>query len=320
LILRDHALSTVEVGQPMELRHLRYFVAVAEELHFRRAAERLHIAQPPLSQQILAFEQELNVKLFFRTKRKVELSHAGQLLLDQARQILSLAERAAQTAQRAARGEIGHLAIGLSPTADLIVLPRILPEFRKRFPAIDLTLYGLSAKDQIAAIHENRLQVGLVRLPGDDKQLTAEPLMREPLIAVLPEGHRLASYQRIPISVIAAEPHVLFPRRNAPSYYDIIVTLYREAGSSLKVTQEVDTIQTTLSLVAAGLGVSIQPQSVRQLGRTGVVYRPLRGRVPYVEIGAIYRPGDRSEALQSFLTVARSIVWKGAGSRPTSSK
>jgi DNA-binding transcriptional LysR family regulator len=294
----------------MELRHLRYFVAVAEELHFRRAAERLHIAQPPLSQQILAFELELKVKLFNRTKRKVELTEAGVLLLDQARNILFLSDRAVLTAQRSARGEIGHLAIGLSPTADLIVLPRILPEFRKRFPAIDLTLYGLSAKDQIAAIHDNRLQVGLVRLPTDDKQLAFETLMREPLIAVLPEGHHLTSYQRIPINVMAGEPHILFPRRNAPGYYDIIVMLYREAGSSLKVTQEVDTIQTTLSLVAAGLGVSIQPASVRQLGRVGVVYRPLRGRVPHVEIGAVYRHDDRSEALQNFLTVARSIVWK----------
>lgn len=294
----------------MELRHLRYFIAVAEELHFRRAAERLHIAQPPLSQQIIALEEQLKVKLFFRTKRKVELTQAGQHLLDQARQILLLADLASQTAQRVGRGEIGHLAIGLSPTADLVVLPRILPVFRRRFPAIDLTLYALAAKDQITAIHEGRLQVGLVRLPVDDKQLAVETLLREPLVAVLPEGHRLASLQRIPINTIAAEPHVLFPRRNAPNYYDIIVTLYRQAGSSLKVIQEVETIQTTLGLVAAEVGVSIQPASVQQLGRTGVVYRPLRGRVPQVEIGAAYRRDDRSDALQNFLGVARSIVWK----------
>src|SRR5262245_1356583 len=295
----------------MELRHLRYFVAVAEELHFRRAAARLNIAQPPLSQQILSLEQELKVKLLFRTKRKVELTHAGRLFLDQARQILLLADRAMQTAQRAARGEIGHLAIGLSPSADLVVLPKILPEFRRRFPAIDLTLHSLAAKDQIVAIHEGRLQVGLVRLPVDDKQLAVETVMREPLVAVLPEGHRLAAYQRIPVRAIAVEPHVLYPRRNAPSYYDIVVMLYHQAGLSLRVVQEVDTIQTTLGLVAAGLGVSIQPASVQQLGRAGVVYRPLRGRVPHVEMGVIYRGDDRSETLRSFLSVARSISGKG---------
>jgi DNA-binding transcriptional LysR family regulator len=293
----------------MELRHLRYFVAVAEELHFRRAAERLHIAQPPLSQQIIALEKELKVKLLFRTKRKVELTQAGQLLLADARQILSLADRAVETARRASRGEIGHLAIGLLPSADLVVLPRILPVFRQRFPGIDLTLYSLTPKDQITAIHEGRLQAGLLRLPIDDKQLAVETLMREPLVAVLPEGHPLASQKHVSVEALAAEPHVLYPRRNSPAYYDIVVTLYHQAGFSLKVVQEVETIQTTLSLVAAGLGVSIQPSSIRQLGRVGVVYRPLRGRIPVVEMGIVYRPDDRSHTLQSFLSVARSIAW-----------
>jgi DNA-binding transcriptional LysR family regulator len=291
----------------VELRHLRYFTAVAEELHFTRAAARLRIAQPPLSQQIRALETELDAKLFFRTKRRVDLTPAGRLLLEHSRQILSLADRAAHSVGRASRGEVGHLVVALSPPADLLLIPSVLPVFCHRFPDVDLALYSMTEPQQLPAIRDGQVGVGILRLPIEDPHLVVEPVLRERLVVVLPEGHPLTARRRIPLRALAGEPHIFFRRHLSPRYYDLIVSLCHQAGFSLRIVHEVDVIQTTLALVAAGMGVAIQVASVQSLGRVGVVYRPLSGPIPDVELGVVYRRDDRSDTLQRFLTVVREM-------------
>src|SRR5262245_31720636 len=235
----------------MEFRHLRYFVAVAEELHFGRAAARLGIAQPPLSQQIRQLEQELEVTLFTRTKRRVELTQAGHMFLDDAREVLARAERAVRTAQRAGRGEIGQLAIGFVPSADLDILPRVLSVWRTSCPDVEVTLHELLSGAQVAAQHAGTIQIGFLRLPVDETGLLIEPIQREPLLAALPRTHRLAGSPSVRLGDLAGDTMVLFTRDVAPGYYDVFIAACRRAGFTPRLLHTVS-IQTNLGLVSAG--------------------------------------------------------------------
>jgi DNA-binding transcriptional LysR family regulator len=289
----------------MELRHLRYFVAVAEELHFGRAAARLRIAQPPLSQQIRSLEQELGVALFTRTTRRVELTPAGRALLPEARQVFEQTARAALTAQRASRGEIGRLAIGFVPSADLDLLPRVLRAWAVQAPHVEIELHAMLSGPQIDALRHGRIQVGFVRLPVDDGGVAVETIQREPLIAALPMAHRLARRARVRLADLKSDGMILFPRRMAPSYYDLLVSVCRHAGFTPRVLHETESMQTNIGLVAAGLGFSLHPASIRTLQRAGVVYRPLVPPVPHIEMAVAYVRDGRSAALEAFLRVVR---------------
>jgi DNA-binding transcriptional LysR family regulator len=293
----------------MELRHLRYFTAVAEELHFGRAAARLSMAQPPLSQQIRQLEQQLGVVLFNRTKRRVELTPAGRAFLEQVRAVFAQVERAVRAAQRASRGEIGHLGIGFVPSADLDLLPRVLRVWRARFPHVEMELHMLLPTEQVEALRDGRIQVGFMRLPVDDTGLVVETIQRERLVAVLPAVHRLARRARIRLIDLAADAMVLFPRAMAPGYYDLLMQACGRAGFVPRVLhEEAGSIQTNLALVAAGLGVTLMPASIRSLRRAGVVYRPLVAPVPIVEMAVAYAREDQSAALLAFLQVLRGVV------------
>lgn len=292
----------------MELRHLRYFVAVAEELHFGRAAERLRIAQPAVSKQIRDLEIDLGVQLLHRTKRRVQLSEAGQRFLDEARRTLTQAQLAVETVRRASRGEIGRLAIGFVPAADFSIFPRILPTFQSRFPTVQLTLHHLGVSEQLQAIHDGRLHVGIVRLPVDDRTVAVERILREPLVLAMSRGHRLSTLRTVPPRALEGERYILFPRYVAPGFYDEVVAFARRTGFSLNVTQEADHIQTNLTLIASGFGVSLMPASVQRLGHGGVTFRPLRSGIPYVELGLAYRRDSRSEVLGAFLEVVRKVM------------
>ena len=292
----------------MELRHLRYFTAVAEELHFGRAAARLHIAQPPLSQQIRRLEEELGVLLFNRTKRRVELTPAGRAFLPEVQRVFAQAERAVRTAQRTSRGEIGRLAIGFVASADLDILPRVLRAWRARFPHVEIELHGMLPGQQVDALHEGRIQVGFVRLPLEDSALIVEPIQREPLLAVLPARHRLAQRARVRVSDLGDDPVILFPRRMAPGYYDLFISTFRRAGCTPRVVHEVVTIQTIIGLVAAGLGVTLMPATIRNLRRDGVVYRPLAPPVPHAEMALAYVRDHSSAVLPAFLRTVRDVV------------
>jgi DNA-binding transcriptional LysR family regulator len=293
----------------MELRHLRYFVTVAEELHFGRAAARLHLSQPPLSMQVKALEAELGTRLLARTQRKVELTAAGEVFLRDAREILQRVEQAAGAARRAARGEIGALAVGFVTIADYNVLPSVLSAFRARNPAVGLTLREATTDVQLRDLAGEHLDVGFVLPPVGDQRICLLPLLREPLVAALPQHHPLAR-ARGPLGLARLKdtPFILFPRHMAPGLYDDVVSFCRRAGFNPRVEQEAIQMQTIVSLVSAGLGAALIPASMRNLGRTGVVYRPLRETSPLTEIALAWRQGDEQPALTRFLEAVRSVV------------
>jgi len=292
----------------MELRHLRYFLAVAEELHFSRAAARLRIAQPPLSQQIRQLEQELGVALFHRTNRRVEMTPAGRAFMDEVRRVFEQTELAVSTAQRAGRGEIGQLAIGFVPSADLDILPRVLRVWSTRFPAVGIGLHPLLPSAQTEALRDGRIQIGFVRLPVEAGGLVVETIQREPLLAVLPSGHRLARRSTVRLSELRNDPMIMFPRHTAPGYYDFLLAACRRAGFTPRALHEPGSVQTNLGLVSARLGVTLMPASIRNLARAGVVYRPLTPPVPHVEMAIAYRPDERSAVLPAFLQVLHGVV------------
>src|SRR3954471_10420153 len=259
----------------MELRHLRYFVVVAEELHFRRAAERLHMSQPPLSQQIRALEEEIGVQLFSRNQRRVELTAAGQSFLGRAREILEAVEDAARLARRVQRGEVGRLAVGFVGSAMYSVVPELLAALREHFPDVGLRLHELGTSEQLRQLEDGRLDIGFVRPARQWPGLTIEPVMSEPVIVALHDRHPLAAKPRLALSDLVGEPLVLLTRAGSPGLRDVLAGAIERIGGEEGIAQEVAEMQTVIGLVAAGVGVSLVPESVRTLVRGGVTYRPL---------------------------------------------
>ena len=289
----------------MELRHLRYFVTVAEELHFGRAAKKLHISQPPLSMQIRALEEELGVTLFNRTQRSVALTQAGNALLGEARHILARVDQAVLMTRRASRGEIGELAIGFISVADYNVLPVVLREFRRAFPLVNLTLRESTTDAQIRDLLAGRIDVGFVLPPINEASLESLPILREPLIAALPDKHPLARKAgKLALEKLKDAPFILFPRPYAPGLYDDIVSCCKAAGFSPRVEQEAIQMQTIVSLVSAELGVALIPASLTNLRRTGVTYKALKAGSPLTEVHLAWRRGDDLPALRVFVDVA----------------
>ena len=290
----------------MELRHLRYFLAVAEELHFSRAAARLHMAQPPLSQQIRRLEEELGVQLLARTKRRVELTGPGLQFLEDAREILARADQAVTRVQRSARGEVGQLRIGLvSSAAYGDTLPRLLRAYRERYPAVAITLLEMSTGEQLAALREDRIQVGFLRPPVGEPDIAITTVLREPLVAVLPAGHPLAASRRIPLAALAGDPFIMISRSHGLGILDLVTGACLRAGFEPRVAQEAKEIQTVVGFVAAGFGVSLLPATVRRLRHGGVAYPSLEPPEVQIEIAAAHRSQDPSPLLSAFLAVLR---------------
>ena len=294
----------------MELRHLRYFVAVAEELHFGRAANRVGIAQPPLSKQIQQLEDEIGVKLFKRTKRSVSLTHAGETFLKEARQALELSERAVRSARRADRGEIGRLVVGFVGSATYSFLPYALRSFRNRFPNVELVLLELTTYEQLDALHRKAVDAAFVRQPIKDDALFIETLFQESFIVALPSRHALASLKSIPLQMLAPEGFVMFSRQQGTTFYDQVVSLCHQAGFSPKVVQEAVQIPTVLGMVSAGMGVTLVPDSVQKLRLAGVVYRNLTQVDRTTELAMAYRRDDESPVLSAFLNVTRELAFQ----------
>lgn len=292
----------------MELRHLRYFVTVAEELHFGRAAERLFITQPPLSQQIQQLERELGVLLFQRTSRRVQLTPAGEVFLRDVKEILAGLDVAIQAAQRAARGETGWLGIGFAASATYDLLPAVLHDFRAQFPEVALSLLELNAVEQAEALRDRSIHVGFVRPYVAEAKVNVEAVLRESFLVALPEAHSLALYSDLSLAKLAEEPFVSFPEKPLPSYAEVVRTVCEESGFTPRVVQEVREMQTAISLVAAGMGIALLPASVQHLHRDGVVYRPLREPAPWTELTVVSRREDPSPVLQNFLAIVRQKV------------
>jgi DNA-binding transcriptional LysR family regulator len=292
----------------MELRHLRYFLAVADELHFGRAAARLHIAQPPLSQQIRQLEAELGYPLFLRTQRRVRLTEAGAAFRAEARALLERLEQAKAAAGRVARGEAGALAVGFIASATYALLPRLYRRFRERHPDVALGLEEMSTAEQVEALRAGRIQLGLARPPVGDDTLHVETLSEEPLVAALPARHPLAARKTLPLRALAHEPFILFPRQPRPGWIDVVQDACRAAGFRPAVAQEVLELSTAVTLVAAGIGVSLVPASAQGLRLDGVAYRPLRAPAPRTTLVALRRPDDPRPVVDRFLAVTRELL------------
>jgi DNA-binding transcriptional LysR family regulator len=292
----------------MELRQLQYFLAVAEELNFGRAAARLQIAQPPLSRQIRQLEQELGVELFRRTKRRVELTEAGRVFLEEARQILSQVEQGVRVAQRASRGEIGRLVVGFEGSSTYDVIPVSLKVYRERFPEVDLVVYAMTTEEQIQALLENRIGIGFVVSPLNDRRLAIEIILREALILAIPESHPLVARNEVRVRELEGESFIMFQRNRGCGLYDQVIAICQRAGFSPRVIQEADEMQVMLGFVAAGLGITLLSASVEQFQRPGVVYRTLQPSTPKVALALAWRRDDPSAVLQAFIEVVRECT------------
>lgn len=289
----------------MELRHLRYFAAIAEERHFGRAAERLGIAQPPLSKQLQDLEEELGYSLVDRSRRPIELTAAGQTLLEHARSLLEAVEIAVRETRRSGAGHSGRVSIGYPSSLAYSGLTQLLRAFRERSPDVAIEVRELPPADQIEALKRGDLDVGFVRAPLHEPQLTSENIRTEKLVLALPADHRLAIRERIALSAVAREPFVLFPRARGPGFFDLLVSFCRDSGFTPHIVQEAPQID-VLALVAAGFGVSILPESVREQRRADIVLRPLIGS-PTTELRLVWRSGDPSPAVARFVETVRRV-------------
>jgi DNA-binding transcriptional LysR family regulator len=298
----------------MELRHLRYFIAVAEERHVTRAAERLGMQQPPLSQQIRSLERELDVQLFRRRPRGVELTDAGTALLTEARAILSHIDYASAAAKRTARGEQGRIAVGFTSSAPFHpFVPRIIRTYRESFPLVALTLKEGGTMELVDDLRDERIDVAFVRTAIADRQgLLVSPLLKEAMVLALPRAHILArrTNKAVSLKALAQETFIVYRRHNGPGLYDAILSACNAAGFSPRVGQEAPRIVSTLNLVAAGLGISLVPESLRRMRMDGVVFRRLGGAEQL--IAPLYLASRRSETS----TVARRFLELVKRSRP----
>jgi DNA-binding transcriptional LysR family regulator len=295
----------------MELRQLRYFVAVAEELHFRRAAARLHMSQPPLSHQIRLLEEELGCELLSRTRRRVEMTPAGEAFLRDARAVLGDLDRAGRNARRIHDGQTGLLRVSFAGSALLSLVPRVVQRLGAVHPEIDIELRERSTSDQVRALAAGVTDLGLAPLPVADPGLDVEVLARERTVAAVPAAHPLARTRRLTLRRLAEHPFVLFPREQAPGYHDLLMTAVTSAGTPPRVIQQAAETQTIMGLVAAGAGVSLVPASVQQLALEGVVYRPVAD-APDTELAALSRRGERTRLIEAFLLAARAAPDRSA--------
>ncbi|HWJ96061.1 MAG TPA: LysR family transcriptional regulator [Telluria sp.] len=290
-----------------ELRQLRYFATVAEELHFGRAAERLHITQPPLSQAIAQLEEQLGAALFLRNRRQVELTPAGSALLPEARRMLAQAAELPELVRRAAAGETGRMALAFVTSADYSVLPPFLLRYREAYPNVQIVLQEATSDVQVEDLLRGRIDAGLLipPLPGKAQaELDYLKVLEEPLILCAPQGV-LSGPGPVRLQDLPRLPLVIFPRHISPSLHDAILSCFRAAGITPVIGQEAIQMQTIVSLVSAGMGLALVPQSVSNLMRPGVEYRTLADRTPLVETGLAWRRDNASPVLRGFLDLLR---------------
>lgn len=291
----------------MEFRQLQLFVAVAEELHFGRAAARVRMAQPPFSQQIRKLEDELGVQLLARSSRRVALTPAGSQLLEHARGMLAKRTEVVTSVQRVAEGETGTLRIGFGASSAFGVLPGLIRRFREKYPGIALRMEDRESLDIGHALASGELDVAIVRAPFRYTGVKTESLLRERFMLAMPEGHPMAQRRRIALASFANEPFVLFPRDTAPGLHDTIVSICIEAGFSPTVTHQAGSWPAVISLVKAGLGVTIAPASAQAVLPGGVVFRHLPGVTTQAELLLAHAPHAHSAATERFRAIALGI-------------
>jgi DNA-binding transcriptional LysR family regulator len=292
----------------MELRHIRYFLAVADERHFTRAAAILGIGQPPLSQQIKDLEGEVGAALFHRVAHGAELTSAGEAFLNIVKEMPALAERATNAARRAARGETGSLRVGFTASAAFnAVVPSAIRAFRRAYAEVELLLEEANTTRLIAGMEEGWFDAVFLR-PGvaGSEALSLRVLSEEPMVVALPTSHPAAKHDEVDLSLLKDDPFLLFPRRIGPTLYDTIITACRDAGFEPRLGQEAPQIASIVNLVAAELGVTMVPASMGQLNVAGVTYRPIAGDAPVTKLALAYRRGETSAVVRNFLARAVS--------------
>ncbi|MEX8520996.1 MAG: LysR substrate-binding domain-containing protein [Leptothrix sp. (in: b-proteobacteria)] len=302
----------------MDLRQMRYFLALAEERNFGRAAERLHMAQPPLTRQIRALEEELDTVLFLRTPKGVELTAAGETLLDEVPNLLQLAQRARDRTRLAGQGQIGRLDVGIFGSGILDVIPRMLARFHAERPEVKIELHNLTKAEQLVALRERRISVGFNRLVPPEDDLVVETVLRERMVVGLPEGHRLCAQSEISILDMDDEPLILYPNVPMRGLAQEVMGAFRSAGVRLRVEQEVEDVLTCVALVASGFGLCVTTESTASLRLPGVAYRPLRcDTLRDIELSCLYRRNDSAPILAAFLAVVRDFARDHANSALT---
>jgi DNA-binding transcriptional LysR family regulator len=285
-------------------RRLGYFVAVAEELSFTRAAERLHMAQPPLSQQIALLEKELGARLFDRSRRTIRLTAAGAALLPEARRLLADLDETTRMVRRVAEGAIGQLAVGFVPSAINGALPDLLRRFRTSHPDVQLTLREMTPDALLRAVRDGRLDVAVLYLPISDPDVAWQRLASEDLLLALPDSHPAADRADVVLADVAGEPFILPEQHDVPGLHAAVTALFADAGIAPRVAQRgVWLMQTVLGLVAAGVGLAVVPSSVAALRRTGVTLRPIRGPNHQVDLAAVWRRDHGSAPLTGLLAL-----------------
>lgn len=291
----------------MNFRQIKYFVAVAQELNFGRAALALNISQPPLTRQIQQLEEEIGAPLFERTAKGVTLTQAGELLLQESLNIQSLVEQAVERTQRAAQGKLGRIDVGIFGSGVLSMIPRLLLRFRTAYPDVNIVLHAMNKTEQIEALRQHRITIGFNRMLEPIPDIRIELVKMEPLLVALPEGHPLVAEQAIPLAALQNYPMVMFPTGVKPNFIDRVMELCRQEGFLPNVSQEAGDAVTGVALVASGFGLALVPESATSLRLPGVVYRPLKDAPrAVVDLSCIYRQDDVSPILAAFLEIVRS--------------
>ncbi|MCW5702876.1 MAG: LysR family transcriptional regulator [Bradyrhizobium sp.] len=291
----------------MELRQLRYFMAVAEELSFVRAAKRVGISQPPLSRQIANLEAEIGTTLFNRNKHGVTITEAGTALHQELREILPRLEGAIKTTQRAAKGQVGTLALGFGGSAVYTFTPALLRHFRRNFPDVELSLRNVPVTSQLDALLDQRIDIGFIILPVDNNAIATRVLLRDKLTVALPSGHPLTRQKTISVNELSGSDFLVFPRSRNFGFYNKVIDLCTHAGFMPNIVQEISPLESQIGLVAAGVGVAIVPSVAQKFRLTEVEFRPLRERTAYVEFAMAWRKSNTSPAVRAFIEVVSKV-------------
>lgn len=292
----------------MEIRQLTYFIAVAEELHFGRAAESLHMSQPALTKQIQALENSLEIQLFERTKHWVKLTIAGQKFLETAHRVLHEIEEGVQITKQVADGQMGKLRIGFSQSTLFSLAPQVLNTYQEHYPQVELILSSSGTETNVEALRTHQIDVGFVYLPIREPSLSVYPLHDETYVAALPTSHRLTRLKQIPLQSLANEPLIFYPRSLAPVLYADFIKCCEQAGFMPRIVQESALIQTSLGLAAARAGIAFVLENMQNLNVKGVVYRPIIGNFPTLKLAVAYRQKETSPIVHEFIKVLRTIV------------
>lgn len=290
----------------MEFRQLRYFVTVAQELHFGRAAERLDITQPALSKQIRVLENKIGVQLFIRTKRTVNLTPAGEVFLTQAQQLLQQADNAIALTKRTALGEVGRLTVGFTATATYTVLPELIGRFQSCYPQVEIEMFELSTEAQVTALNQHEIDLGFLHPPIDSRGLEIYPLLSEKFVVVLPSQHHLLDKQLLSLQDLAQESFILHPRSEGKFLYDEFFKLCRQTGFKPKIVKEVGSHQTRICFVAAGMGITFIPAGLQTLIGDNLVCKPIKDVPLKLEFAVAWRSIIIMPVLQEFLKLVKN--------------